>query len=198
MLMRILSAAGAMLLGCLLWAHSASAYTVTTVIDFTATDFISSSGNVPAPVPTVAGSFTLTFDPTSNYWDESAGVLLNGININVSGTPLFSHFPGLFNGVTIGMSPAGANGAQWSTNDFFLAFSLTNNSYPFSVLFGYTQAGINNFFSTYNVKLTLSPPVTQTPIPGSALMLLTGLGAMGGVGFFRKRNAAAGAELVSA
>lgn len=197
--MRLLSAAGALLLGCMLWAHSAAAYTVTTMIDFTATDFISSSGNVPAPVPTVSGSFTLTFDPMKTYWDEAAGILLNGININTSGTPVFQHFANLFNGVTIGMSGGGgASSAQWGTNDFFLAFNLQDNSYPMAVLFGYTQAGINNFFTTYDVKLTMSPPVTQTPIPGSALMLLTGLGAMGGAGFLRKRKAATGAELSAA
>jgi hypothetical protein len=188
--MRFVSLAGALLLGCLLWAQGAAANTITTTIDFTANDFTSASGNVPAPISTVSGSFTLTFDPTTEYWDETSGILLNGIDINVSGVPMFDHFAGLFNGVTIGMSGGGgAAGAQWATNDFFLAFNLTDNSYPFAVLFGYTQAGINNFFTTYNVSLTMNPPVTQTPIPGSVLMLLTGLGAMGGVGFFRRRRA---------
>jgi hypothetical protein len=195
----MISLAGALLLGCLVWAQSAAAYTVTTTIDFTATDFVSNTGNVAAPITTVSGSFDLTFDPTKYYWDEPAGILLNGINIGVTGAPMFDHFPGLLNGVTIGMSPGGgAASAQLGTSDFFLAFSLIDNTAPFSVLFGYGQAGINNFFTTYNVSLTMTPPVTQTPIPGSVLMLLTGLATMGGMAVIRRRNAAAAAPALAA
>ena len=46
--------------------------------------------------------------------------------------------------------------------------------------------------------MTMSPPVTQTPIPGSVLMLLTGLGAMGGMAVIRRRNAAADPALAAA
>lgn len=196
--MRIVSVAGAMLLGCLLWAHSAAASTITKTIAFTATDFVSSSGNVAAPVPTVSGSFSMTFDPTLSYSTESTDILLNNININVSGTPIFTtqSIGPFFYGVTIGMGPD--TSVAWGTNDFFLLFNLQDTVSPFSALFGYSQAGINNFFSTNNVALTITPSVATTPIPGSVLLLLTGLGAMGGVGFLRKRNAAAGAELVSA
>jgi hypothetical protein len=188
--MRFVSLAAALVLGCFVLAESAAASTITTIVDFTASDFTSSSGSVPAPISPVTGSFTLTFDPDLDYSEESAGIALNNININVSGVPLFSHFAGIYNGVTIGMSPGGgANSAQWGTNDFFLAFNIDGSHYPKSVLFGYTQGGVNNFFTTYNVALTLTPPVVAaTPIPGSVLLLLTALTAIGSVAFVRHRK----------
>lgn len=187
--MRPVALGGALLIGSLLWAQSAAATTITQTITFAASDFASVSGNVPAPVSPVSGSFKLTFDPALIYTNETSGILLNGIDIAVGGVPVFSYVPNFGDVVTIGMDLAGGSGVQWGTNDFFLLFSLTSNA-PLSVTFGYSQVGSDNFFTTNNVALTR---VTQTPIPGSVLMLLTGLGAMGGVGFFRKRNAATSA-----
>jgi hypothetical protein len=65
-------------------------------------------------------------------------------------------------------------------------------------LFGHTQDGIPNFFDANKLVLTTNPSVTQTPIPGSAPMLLTGFGAPGGAGFFRKRSATGGSDLAAA
>jgi hypothetical protein len=194
--MRVVSFAGALLLGSLLSAQSAAASTITRTIGFTAHDFTTIYGSVPAPINPVSGSFTLTFDPTLVYANQTSGILLNGINIPADGVPVFSYVPHFGDMMTIGMALAGDhNGVNLGTNDFILNFSLTAPNIPLNAGFGYSQLGDADWFFTSHVAIT---QVNQAPIPGSVLMLLTSLGAMGGIGFLRKRSAAAGPERVAA
>jgi hypothetical protein len=189
--MRVVSPAGALLLGGLLWAQGAAAATITTTIGFTAHDFTAIYGSLPAPVSPVSGSFTLTFDPTLVYTNQTSGIVLNGIDIAADGVPAFSYVPHFSDVMTIGMILAGgADSLLLGTNDFILGFNLTAPNVPLNAWFGYSQLGLtDSYFFTSHVAIT---QVNQTPIPGSVLMLLTGLGAIGGAGFLRKRNAAAG------
>lgn len=191
--MRIVSFAGAILLGFSLWAQSAAASTITQTIDFTAGDIVTAGGGLGAPVSPVSGRFTITFDPSLNYSDESSGIVMNFIDLNTTGwVPMFSYFtaPGLRQ-LSIGMSANGANGLGSGDNDFLLSLSYEQTPL-FPATFAYAQDGFGSIFVANTVSVTLTPPlVAATPIPGSVLMLLTGLGAMGGIGFLRKRNAMA-------
>jgi hypothetical protein len=168
--MRLLALAGAMLLGGMLLAQSAAAATITKVIDFTATDFTSSKGNVAAPVPTVTGSFTLTYEPGWSYTNETSGIAVNALNIDFSYAPQFGGNTAL-NYLAFGGN--GVYGYTYGTNDFFFFFWL--NGAP-GAEFHYTQAGFNNAWNSFNVAVSIHDPVATTPIPASLLMLLTGLG----------------------
>jgi hypothetical protein len=112
---------------------------------------------------------------------------------------MFSYFtaPGLRQ-LSIGMSVNGANGLGSDENDFLLSLSYEQTLFS-PVTFAYAQKGYSAVFVANTVSVTPPPPlVAATPIPGSVLMLLTGLGAMGGIGFWRKRNATAVTGLTAA
>jgi len=193
--MRLVSLAVALLLGCFAWEQGAAASTITQTIDFTASDIVTLFGGPPAPVSTVTGSVTITFDPTQIYNDEGSGIVLNNININTGGfggTPVFSYFTGPFtaNQFLIGMSLNGAGGSGSGSNDFILSLSYDNPAL-FPAYFSYVQDGSGYTYAAGTVAVTFSPALAATPIPGSVLMLLTGLGAMGGVAFARPRKAEA-------
>ena len=180
--MRLMSLAVALLFGSLLGAHGAAAATVTKLITFTATDF---SGSNPgaAPVGTVTGSFTLTFDPALGQTNQTSGIVMNALNINFAYAPQFTHSPG---SDLMAFGGNGVYGIVYGTSDFFFAFWLNGRT---DNQFHYTQAGINNSWHSYNVAVTISAPAV-TPIPGSVIMMLTALGGLGGVGFMRRREAA--------
>jgi hypothetical protein len=201
--MRLVSLAGALLLGCLLSAQGAAASTITHTIDFTASDFVTTGGGPAAPFSPVTGSLTLTFDPTLNYDDESSGITLDAINVNIGGlggTPMFDYFVGggFARQLIIGMSLNGADGLASGVNDFLLSVSYEPVGW-FPAQFFYGQAGSNYLYEASTVSVDFTPlPVTQTPIPGSVLMLLTGLGAMGAMAVFRRRDGAANIALAAA
>jgi hypothetical protein len=83
------------------------------------------------------------------------------------------------------------------SNDFILSITTAPDVLD-RYHFGYSQDGIVNFFNARKLVLTTNPSLTPTPIPDSLLLPLTGLGAVGGIGFFRKRRTTAGAELAAA
>jgi hypothetical protein len=194
MIMRFILLAAALLLGSLSGAQSAAASTITQTIEFTASNIVTVFGGPPPPVNPVTGSFTLTFDPAVDYWNESAGIILNGININTGGfggTPMFTYFAG---GATqarqlfVGMSMNGAWSMGSGMNDFML--SLSYEPVPFfPAEFLYAQEGFGYLFQAGSVSVTFTPPIAPTPIPASVVMLLTGLGSMGGLAYFRRRKA---------
>jgi hypothetical protein len=179
--MRILSVLAALFLGLVALAPASHAATINLAVSFTATGF-----GVGAPSNTVTGSFDATFDPTSVYL-EDANVIsnfhVNEITIPTNpGDVLFSYAPIL--GASIGGSALSSLIVQKGVDDFRLVISLLGNA------FTYSQTGVNKRFSTFDVTLNVSP-IAATPIPGSVLMLLTSLGALGGVGYLRGRKAQA-------
>jgi hypothetical protein len=196
-------------LAVMLFATSpASASTITDNVTFTAY-FTSpnygggtgSSGYTSGATPAspVTGSFTITFDPTQTYTDDTADIsnpVLGGITSDSAFS--FDYSP---NSYTIGATTFAAgelvvggvnDGAccivlPSSTNDFYLHV-LTFTTTPTFDQFGYATAN-DDYFYTLNGSsggsVTVTPQTTTTPEP-STLMLFGG-GLLGIAGLIRRR-----------
>lgn len=149
---------------------AADAATITTTVDFTATNFTSVQGTTP-PVDPVAGSFTLTFDQSQFAFDATT-IAVNDLNINLGSPISFSYNPDIA-ALTIGGSALGSGAFFWGTDDFSLGFVLVSGTTYRPQSFSYTQAGINDSFDAS------FSPTSVVPIPASASLLATALAALG-------------------
>jgi hypothetical protein len=186
------TALAGLIAGCVAAASAASAATVVT---FEAKDFTPYNGtSAPAPFDTVSGTISLDFDPTQTYPVVPGHVLSYSFSAHSSGGATFDYNAPAsdililyqpHDGLDIG-APFFA-GSAGTTDDFYIGLSLTGNG----AIFAYANApGDSQTFASENVTFSITPPLTATtPIPGSLLMLGTGLAAMGGLGLRRRHSA---------
>lgn len=177
-------AALAMLLG----GTKANADLIHFDVSFSASGFTSNGGGA-VPVSPVIGSFAVTLDPTLTYSQSTTGFTLNSVNINLGGLngglpPRFSYTSSTDTFVFLGgLISSGTNGIALTLNNF------TNAATVAALI--YTQASVDppsSFSSTTGtVSVTASPVV---PIPGALPLFATGLGALGLLGWRRKKKAA--------
>ena len=73
-----------------------------------------------APVDPVVGSFTITFDPTQSYTEETSGITLNSLNINLGSEFGFDYAPAPTPIIIVGGIRTGVHGITPGTDDFFL------------------------------------------------------------------------------
>ena len=182
-----------LVLGAVLAAQGADAKaaTITSVISFSATAFNGFGGT--APIDPVLGSFTITYDPAVTVTNVTGPAIhQNYLNITLGSAIAFS-YDATVQGLTIGGVTGGTNSFLWGTNDFFFTLTgLTANSfYPPSANLSYTQSDPNADFYALNLSVTVAPATAVTPLPASALLLLTALGGLGFAGYKRRRAVAA-------
>jgi hypothetical protein len=169
-------------------ASAGHAATITETVDFVASNFTSYLGSV-APFSSVTGSITFTLDPTLAYQDETAGIIVNHIDVAYSGAPKFTYDP-LSKFLNLGAGVQ-ANGAQGSIPDFQVSLFILDPQY-WSGAFTYTMNYPNNdIYSTYDVTFAFTPPLVPTPIPAALPLFAFALGGLGIFGWKRRRNAAA-------
>jgi hypothetical protein len=163
--------------------RAAEASTITETIDFTA----KGSGG---PVDPVTGSFTITYDPTLHYWNETGpDITLNSLNIALDSPLSFSYDPGSY--LQVGGLAGSAIGYSWGSNDFVL--SLFPSYAPYNFL-AYSQVGQTSGFYSSDVSATYTPvSLATTPIPASVLMMGTALLALAGFGLARRQGLEAAA-----
>jgi len=158
----------------------------------------------------VSGSFTITFDPTLTYTDQSITTSsLTGIS---SATPfVFDYSPTSYSvcGATFNAGELVAGGSNDGAcavaidpstlqNDFYLQI-LTFTTSPTFVQLGYTTASPDAYFYTLNGSTTTGDAITVTPEtmggggggtgvpePSSLMLLSVGLFALGAAAW-RKR-----------
>jgi hypothetical protein len=185
---------GALVAGATASAGAANAALVHDLVSFTASDFTVGTGSDPAPVDPVMGSFTISFDPTQDYTDETAGITLDTLNIALGSALSFSYSTtGTFAGIlVVGGINDGASSIIFnpSTDDFWLFINNYASAPSFKQL-GYTQTSV----STDNLFFTPDPggtgSVTVTPITGGApepatwAMMLAGFAGLGFLGYRR-------------
>ena len=176
--MRVASFIGALLFSGLVWVQGAAASTIAQAIDFTASNFVSIPPGHTAPVDPVIGSFLLNFDPTLDTTNDT-NITVNALNINLGGVGGDLKFDYTASTKLLQVHTGDSIGVSGGTNSLWLALFFGSNP-PFSPFFTYAQVGNSFAYQASNVSVAL------TPIPGSILMLLTGLTAIGGVAFARR------------
>jgi len=155
---------------------AAEAATISRTYAFTMTDF--TGINSPAPVDTVSGSFTVTFDPSVAVYDQTEGLTVHSLSLPVGGTFAFSFTP-------FGMLSFGAilhpvfdevAGMTWGTNDFYVGFFQPLNDTPIAPTMGYTRAGIQDSWGTQTGTVYGHAAV---PEPATWALMILGFGAAG-------------------
>jgi hypothetical protein len=181
---------------------SVNAATVTDDVTFSATSF--TGGPPPSytggtSVDPVTGSFTITFDPTQTYLD-STGITLNTQNISLASPLVFDYSPSAYapfaaGELVVGGSSAGAANVLLESGnaDFYLQI-LTFTTTPTFQQLGYVTEGGSYFYSALGTgagsSVTVTPGVSATPLPAALPLFATGLGALGLLGWRRKRKLA--------
>jgi hypothetical protein len=192
-------------------AQTAQASQVTETYNFTLGNFEDGISNVTAPIDSISGSFTLTFDPSIAVDDQTVGITgyLNGSPFDpiidsaigfstYVGPPVAPPF-----GIAIGGIENDAGGVGPSTNDFILTLQFPtgdvadpvfanctlSSGYCFNftgdsavILGAYAEAGSGSmWFAT-------TGSVSATPLPSTWMMLITGLIALGFFARYSRRD----------
>jgi PEP-CTERM motif len=203
--MRMRNAAPLIALGVvgMLASSSAHASTITETYSFNLTGFVDISNNTAPPDPVVTGSFTVTYDPTLFYDDDTTDITVNSLTgVTVDSTLGFTYGDGEleFGGI--------ANDSDFVssfTNDIVVSFNVTDPSNPTFIpcstpgftcgnytgsnavdAAGYTIASsADGWF--YGVQSTVTTAPSPTPEPSS--LLLFGTALIGIAGLMSKRFA---------
>jgi hypothetical protein len=172
---------------------AANAALVHDLVTFTASNFETDVGSSPAPVDPVTGSFTISFDPTLSYTDETAGITLTpgSLNIALGSTLSFSYnaptsmLPATT--LVVGGISDGAQQVQFnpSTDDFWLFindFAVT----PSFDQVGYSQTAVSsdNLFDSISGGVAVTPITPSgVPEPSTWAMMLVGFAGIGFLGY---------------
>ena len=164
-----------------------NASTTTFDVSFSASNFFPAG----APKDPVIGSFTVTFDPTINYFtDTTTGITLNTLNINLGSTFgfLYNSTSGAFE---VGGTASGVFAVTNNTDDFQLFIANFLSGTPTISTFFYSQASNADIFDANAAASSVSVSLAATPLPAALPLFATGLGVMGFLARRRKRKAAA-------
>jgi hypothetical protein len=167
----ILSAA--ILSSCTLAAAPAMAAPITETFVINATSFTPGG----APVSPVIGSFTINFDPTLTYNGiNTAGFVVNSLNLSVSPTLGFNYTPGVNNGTLIITNSL--TGVHPFTNEFSAQiFGADGSSTSLGQVYYAVNTGVvyNDAFQG-TATVTLEAP---TAVPEPITLWLLGAGVAG-------------------
>jgi hypothetical protein len=176
---------------------SASAAVVTETYSFSLGGFqdLQADPPVPSPVPTISGSFSVTFDPTLNHVNDTTGLVVH--SFSGTGAPLDSPLGFTYSAATGEFALGGLeNGPQQidpGTNDLVILLNLANLSkpqfFPCStpgaecgtdtgdpafIVDGFTQSGAD-FDKSIWFAATAESEVAAVPEPPTWAMMFGGL-----------------------
>lgn len=189
--------------GVAMGGQAANAAIVSDLVTFSASGFTSAFGD-PVPTDPVTGSFTITFDPTQTYTDQTIGITLKTLNISLGSALAFDYSPtgngnGAADELVVGGLQAGAGAVYLSPtvyDDFYLHI-LTYSSTPTFQQLGYTTSSAiadTNYFYTDLPNsgagsVTVTPITGATPEPATWAMMLAGFAGLGFLGYRRTAKA---------
>ncbi|HTJ97210.1 MAG TPA: PEP-CTERM sorting domain-containing protein [Rhodocyclaceae bacterium] len=137
----------------------APAAAVPITYDFTATGFTPVQ-STPVPQAFISGSVTLDGSVVSAINLTIGSHVYNVAEMGV--TPLSGNL------VLVGGLAAGVNTIVWGTDDFGLIFR-TNNPSPAFKSFGYSMAGVNDFFQANSITVKIHQ--AAVPEPGTLALI---------------------------
>ena len=109
---------------------SARAETITETYIFSLGGFVDVGSDFPSPATNIAGSFTVTFNPAQNYYNDTTNITVNSFGgTAVSSTLGFTYYAN-YKYFFFGGTQNGSNYQISGTNDFVLAYSLSSPSSP--------------------------------------------------------------------
>lgn len=186
----------------LLSASFANASTITETISFQLAGFQDGVGNSTPPISSVDGSFTLTYDPSLSYSNDTADIFVKSLSGVGGDTPVGFNYSGGY--LFIGDTLNGANGVTAGTNDFAVFLNVSNPSDPILVpcsaglscgsfsssnqvlAAGYTTSGTGGLYLASVNDSSVSGSVA--PEPSCIALFAAGLCAM--VGVIKRRRSA--------
>jgi hypothetical protein len=160
----------------------AQAATITSTYSFTADNFHSEHlPSTPPPISSIAGTFTITFDPTVATTGVATFNITTGSLPN-SGDIQFSFDPSSTGFLLLGDTLNGLNSVDETTNDFSFAIDNFSSGSPIAKII-YGNSSGDNYDSS-------SVSVAATPIPAALPLLATGILGLVGFGVYSSRRAA--------
>ncbi len=149
----------------LLLSSEAKASTTTYNISFTATGDAN-----------VSGSYTLTFDPTLNYVNATAGLTVNSFVDGFTGPAVtaFDYSPNANGMLLIGGIESQVGSAVIGTNDYYLPIANFRTNPTFFVLYFTSTSSPNELFDGRG-EVAVTQAGALTPEPPSLMLLGTGL-----------------------
>ena len=198
-------AVSALALGAVVSIAPARAATVNDLITFSDTGTYATDGDPTHgyTTGTASGSFQITFDPTQLYLTQSITGIISGLTYSVT-DPYFSGSPLPLN--PIGYFAFDGAGTLTLSSDptlsknFFNTMDITIgiNGWAYgtasSVWYSQDQYG-NTLTASGTATITELPPgeaqLSATPLPAALPLFASGLGALGLLGWRRKRKSAA-------
>ncbi len=172
-------------------AMPASAATIAKTFTFSASNFVYSVPGTVLPYTSVSGSFTLQFDDTLTYADETNGITLHSLDLPIAPFSLaFSYAPGrpfldvggARNGVSV--TPIGI------TTDFAMSIFNANSANPQAGFFFYTAPGLFNSFVISNSVSLTAVNATAVPEPSTWAIMTIGFAFSGVMLRCRRRQIA--------
>jgi hypothetical protein len=184
-------------------AAPAKAALVTDYVTFSATGFTSPFG-LAVPTDPVTGSFTITFDPTLTYVDNTAGITGGTVNLALDSAFAFDYSPtgnahGAADELVVGGAADGADNVQYlpPTNDFLIHIFTFTTAPTFQQLL-YSQTGLppNDNGALFYTDLpdsgsgtvTVTPVTPGVPEPSTWALMLLGFAGLGFAGYRRSRK----------
>ncbi len=126
----------------------------------------------------VEASFTITFDPTLFYTNDSADVTVNFLNSPLTSLvpPVFSYQPDLFNGsLAISELPDGTPFGPTTNYYSFLLMDVATTSPVFESAYFLINPREGYILTPTWLVVTVSPTAASTPEPASFALLGTGV-----------------------
>jgi hypothetical protein len=189
---------------------SASAAIVTETYSFSLGGFVDVEADppVPSPVPTISGSFSVTFDPALDVFNDTTGLVVH--SFSGVGAPLDSPLGFSYSAATgefaLGGLEAAPNELNPGTNDFSILLNLANLSKPqfFTcsapgfgcgtvtgdpafIVAAFTRSGAD-FDESAWVAATAESEVAAVPEPSTWAMMLAGFAGLGWLARTRGRK----------
>jgi PEP-CTERM motif-containing protein len=203
--MKSLSLAAGVAFAVLTTIGTAQSATITETYIFSLGNFVDVVGQQTAPVTSVTGSFTFTFNPTIGSGDTNVGLTVNSFTGPTVDSPFVVAYDAT--NLTFGGAAFGSGiihfGVNTGVNDFTLQLQFAGGDYAHPLLSLCAEPGFTcgNFTgstivygSGYSVAhngsafLATTGEITATPLPATLPLLASGLGFLGWAARRRKQK----------